>query len=213
MGQFWAKKLYKNKQQYPHRFFSVIPFFMIFFFFFFTKRSQYSHYTYCLQGQSTIGLRLSMSKMPQYSPYTYCIREELAHFGYDCINTFWSQSIMTVWYRKSQTKNQKYCQKYFELCQLSMKHFPWQTVVKLKLDTTWLIQFMSLSSPNLFISELACTTCTKQVLWLKLNYKKQLKCVGTTNFLTLYYVSSVKNDFISFFYLQTYSSWISCYRH
>ena len=46
--------------------------------FFFTKMSQYSHYTYCLEGESTdFGLKISMPKMSQYSHCTYCLQEQL----------------------------------------------------------------------------------------------------------------------------------------
>ena len=84
------------------------------------------------------------------------------------IDTFWSNGIdtliwsnRTVWHRKSQTKNQQYSQKLFELYQFLINSFLCQTVpesifyILPKLLSTWLTQFCVTSHPNLFISDFA----------------------------------------------------------
>ena len=109
------------------------------------------------------------------------------------IDTFWSDGIDTywsgrVWHRKSQTKNQKYSQRLFELYQLFINTFLCQTVPKStfhilpKLLSTWLTQFCVTTHPNLVISDLAYTNFTNPISRSNVNYKKLLKYVNTTKF-------------------------------
>ena len=67
-------------------------------------------------------------------PLYILLTRRIDTFWCEGITAFWSVGIRTVWYRKSQTKNQQYSQM-FELCRSFMHNFLCQTFQKTTLLT------------------------------------------------------------------------------
>ena len=112
----------------------------------------------------------------------------------ECINTFWSGVIGTVWHKKSKNEkfslfhkdflnytNFSYITFFFELCWncLIFHIIYWLP----KLHTIWLMQFFFITHPNSFIFNLTYTTGTSLISWLNSKSKKLLKCLSIPIFL------------------------------
>ena len=127
------------------------------------------------------------ANMPQYSHYATCLQEGSTHFRLRASIYFGLEVTGQSNMQKSQAKNQQSSQNFFELTQLFMNSFLYQTVSKSsfyilpKLLTYYLTNSILFQyPPQLLISDLAYINCT--ILRSKLKCRKMLKCVILSTF-------------------------------
>lgn len=141
--------------------------------------------------KSAIFIWFFSAKMSQYSHTYIASNNNWRHFSLRVSTYFYLEVSRQFDIENNKQKISNIHEDIFELYQLLMKGCLWKTVSKssfymlLKLLNTWLTQFCIIIQPNLFIYNLAYTTRTEPVFLVHLNYENMLKCVNTTNFLSM----------------------------
>ena len=139
-----------------------------------------------------------------------CLNILITHIAYkkNChILMWWYQHILISEYHDSliwKITNEKSAILSKKFWFIPTSHETFSITNCLKTQTTYYLTNPIFSHRLLqLISDLACTTCVKQILQLNLNCTKLIKCIDDTNFLTLDYFSPIENGFYFFFYLLT----------